>query len=111
MHIQNPEQKVMLDLSLSRLIGIPSSLPLPLLGDIMAQFAVFFIVEDYTHYWIHRQSQSNFASVFAYCDYIYGTDKGYRFQKKLLRQLKEGFEINGQENEGLQINGQDLKSD
>ncbi|TKY55391.1 Methylsterol monooxygenase 1-1 [Spatholobus suberectus] len=29
---------------------------------------------DYHHY-VGRQSQSNFASVFTYCDYIYGTDK------------------------------------
>ncbi|KAK2981333.1 hypothetical protein RJ640_027243, partial [Escallonia rubra] len=40
---------------------------------------------DYHHY-VGGQSQSNFASVFTYCDYIYGTDKGYRYQKKLLRQ-------------------------
>ncbi|KAK2979664.1 hypothetical protein RJ640_027244 [Escallonia rubra] len=41
---------------------------------------------DYHHY-VGGQSQSNFASVFTYCDYIYGTDKGYRYQKKLLRQV------------------------
>nr|VDC74847.1 unnamed protein product [Brassica rapa] len=41
---------------------------------------------DYHHY-VGGQSQSNFASVFTYCDYIYGTDKGYRFQKKLLQQM------------------------
>ena len=29
---------------------------------------------DYHHY-VGGQSQSNFASVFTYCDYIYGTDK------------------------------------
>uniref|UniRef100_A0A7C9DGL1 4-alpha-methylsterol monooxygenase n=1 Tax=Opuntia streptacantha TaxID=393608 RepID=A0A7C9DGL1_OPUST len=29
---------------------------------------------DY-HHFVGRQSQSNFASVFTYCDYIYGTDK------------------------------------
>ncbi|KAK3038502.1 hypothetical protein RJ639_029800, partial [Escallonia herrerae] len=40
---------------------------------------------DYHHY-VGGQSQSNFASVFTYCDYIYGTDKGYRYQKKLLQQ-------------------------
>jgi 4,4-dimethyl-9beta,19-cyclopropylsterol-4alpha-methyl oxidase len=38
---------------------------------------------DYHHY-VGGQSQSNFASVFTYCDYIYGTDKGYRIHKKLL---------------------------
>ncbi|XWS46000.1 hypothetical protein CRYUN_Cryun14cG0027400 [Craigia yunnanensis] len=31
---------------------------------------------DYHHY-VGRQSQSNFASVFTYCDYVYGTDKEY----------------------------------
>ncbi|KAH7662868.1 Methylsterol monooxygenase protein [Dioscorea alata] len=35
---------------------------------------------DYHHY-IGGQSQSNFAPVFTYCDYIYGTDKGYRYYK------------------------------
>jgi len=29
---------------------------------------------DYHHY-VGRHSQSNFASVFTYCDYLYGTDK------------------------------------
>lgn len=29
---------------------------------------------DY-HHFVGGQSQSNFASVFTYCDYIYGTDK------------------------------------
>ncbi|KMT12245.1 hypothetical protein BVRB_5g101900 [Beta vulgaris subsp. vulgaris] len=43
---------------------------------------------DYHHY-VGGQSHSNFASVFTYCDYIYGTDKGYRYQKKLLTKLKE----------------------
>ncbi|XP_052489003.1 uncharacterized protein LOC105801826 [Gossypium raimondii] len=39
---------------------------------------------DYHHY-VGEQSQSNFASVFTYCDYIYGTDKSYRYHKKVLR--------------------------
>lgn len=43
---------------------------------------------DYHHY-VGGQSQSNFASVFTYCDYIYGTDKGFRYQKKLLAKMKE----------------------
>ncbi|KAF5182634.1 Methylsterol monooxygenase 1-2 [Thalictrum thalictroides] len=38
---------------------------------------------DY-HHFVGGQSHSNFASVFTYCDYIYGTDKGYRCQKKYL---------------------------
>ncbi|XP_041994569.1 methylsterol monooxygenase 1-1-like [Salvia splendens] len=51
---------------------------------------------DYHHY-VGGQSQSNFASVFTYCDYIYGTDKGYRYQKKVLLQLREGVKTkNGQ---------------
>ncbi|KAL2902158.1 Methylsterol monooxygenase 1-1, partial [Bienertia sinuspersici] len=41
---------------------------------------------DYHHY-VGGQSQNNFASVFRYCDYIYGTDKGYRYQKKLLAKV------------------------
>ncbi|KAK1325464.1 Methylsterol monooxygenase 1-1 [Acorus calamus] len=48
---------------------------------------------DYHHY-VGGQSQSNFASVFTYCDYIYGTDKGYRYQKKLLAKLKLNGEAN-----------------
>ncbi|KAF5800656.1 putative 4-alpha-methylsterol monooxygenase [Helianthus annuus] len=46
---------------------------------------------DYHHY-VGGQSQSNFAPVFTYCDYIYGTDKGYRYRKRLLqnKQLKDG---------------------
>ncbi|KAK9668257.1 hypothetical protein RND81_13G045300 [Saponaria officinalis] len=51
---------------------------------------------DYHHY-VGGQSQSNFASVFTYCDYIYGTDKGYRYQKKLAK-LKEESSMNGRQN-------------
>ncbi|KAL6550135.1 Methylsterol monooxygenase 1-2 [Orobanche minor] len=172
-----------------QLIGVRTSLPLPSSWEILLQLGVYFIVEDYTNYWIHRllhckwgyekihkvhheytapvgfaapyahwaeililgipsflgpamapghiitfwtwialrqieaiethsgydfpwaltkyipfyggpdyhdyhhyvggQSQSNFASVFTYCDYIYGTDKGYLYQKKVLQQLQE----------------------
>ncbi|KAI4311675.1 hypothetical protein MLD38_036552 [Melastoma candidum] len=43
---------------------------------------------DYHHY-VGGQSQSNFASVFTYCDFIYGTDKGYQYHKKVLGKLKE----------------------
>ncbi|KAL9264457.1 Methylsterol monooxygenase 1-1-like protein [Drosera capensis] len=50
---------------------------------------------DYHHY-VGGQSQSNFASVFTYCDYIYGTDKGFRYQKKLLAKIKEESGQNGQ---------------
>ncbi|WJZ82369.1 hypothetical protein VitviT2T_002135 [Vitis vinifera] len=66
---------------------------------------------DYHHY-VGGQSQSNFASVFTYCDYIYGTDKGYRYQKKLLAKLKEDLKSNGQQN-GVSYQNltQDLKSD
>ncbi|KAJ4843346.1 Methylsterol monooxygenase 1-1 [Turnera subulata] len=39
---------------------------------------------DYHHY-VGGQSQCNFASVFTYCDYIYGTDKGYRYRKSILK--------------------------
>ncbi|XP_030524620.1 methylsterol monooxygenase 1-1-like isoform X1 [Rhodamnia argentea] len=42
---------------------------------------------DYHHY-VGGLSHSNFASVFTYCDFIYGTDKGYRYQKKLLEKMK-----------------------
>lgn len=62
---------------------------------------------DYHHY-VGGQSQSNFASVFTYCDYIYGTDKGYRYQKKILKKLKEGMQNGGAE-DGFP--NQDLKSE
>ncbi|KAJ6714586.1 METHYLSTEROL MONOOXYGENASE 1-1 [Salix viminalis] len=66
---------------------------------------------DYHHY-VGGQSHSNFASVFTYCDFIYGTDKGYRFQKKVLLKLKEGVENGGEQNGGsYHIATQDLKSD
>ncbi|WZY77613.1 hypothetical protein YC2023_023997 [Brassica napus] len=55
---------------------------------------------DYHHY-VGGQSQSNFASVFTYCDYIYGTDKGYRFQKKLLEQIKESSKKSNRHNGGI----------
>ncbi|EPS64399.1 hypothetical protein M569_10383, partial [Genlisea aurea] len=171
---------------LVKMVGVRTSLPLPSLWEILLQLAVYFIVEDYANYWIHRflhskwgyekihwmhheytapvgfaasyahwaeilllgfpsslgpalvpghmitfwlwivlrqteaidthsgydlpwsptkyipfyggpdyhdyhhyvgkQSQSNFASVFTYCDYLYGTDKGYRYHKTVLQQ-------------------------
>uniref|UniRef100_A0A803R3R8 Fatty acid hydroxylase domain-containing protein n=1 Tax=Cannabis sativa TaxID=3483 RepID=A0A803R3R8_CANSA len=42
---------------------------------------------DY-HHRIGQHSQSNFASVFTYCDFIYGTDKGFQYHKKILKKLK-----------------------
>ncbi|XP_050229977.1 methylsterol monooxygenase 1-1-like [Mercurialis annua] len=64
---------------------------------------------DYHHY-VGGQSQSNFASVFTYCDYIYGTDKGYRYQKKVLKKLKEEMANDGGQN-GYNVPTQNLKSD
>ncbi|KAI4297488.1 hypothetical protein L6164_037377 [Bauhinia variegata] len=59
----------------------------------------FMVVQSIIyHHYVGGQSQSNFASVFTYCDYIYGTDKGYRYQQKTLRKLeefKDGVEQNG----------------
>ncbi|KGN55922.1 methylsterol monooxygenase 1-2 [Cucumis sativus] len=62
---------------------------------------------DYHHY-VGGQSHSNFASVFTYCDYIYGTDKGYRYQKKILQKLKE--EVKNSE-ESYYNTAQNVKSD
>lgn len=39
------------------------------------------VFHDY-HHFVGGKSQSNFASTFTYCDYIYGTDKGYRYMKE-----------------------------
>ncbi|XP_022736962.1 methylsterol monooxygenase 1-1-like [Durio zibethinus] len=195
-----------------KMIGIRTGLPLPSVWEILAQLTVYFMIEDYTNYWIHRflhgkwgyekihrvhheytapigfaapyahwlevlilgipsflgpaivpghmitfwlwialrqieaiethsgydfpwtptrfipfyggadyhdyhhyvggQSQSNFASVFTYCDYIYGTDKGYRFHKKVLRKLKEESIIVGAQNgSSYYVPSQDLKSE
>lgn len=65
---------------------------------------------DYHHY-VGGQSQSNFASVFTYCDYIYGTDKGYRYQKKVLQQLKGASNSNGEQNGGSVTFAKDCKDD
>lgn len=62
---------------------------------------------DYHHY-VGGQSQSNFASVFTYCDYVYGTDKGYRYQKKFLSKMKEESRSGGEQNGGFY---QNLKSE
>ncbi|GBG66260.1 hypothetical protein CBR_g57861 [Chara braunii] len=44
---------------------------------------------DY-HHLIGGKSQGNFASVFTYCDWLYGTDKGYRFRKEFeLKKMRE----------------------
>lgn len=39
---------------LLQMIGIRTGLPLPSGWEILAQLAVYFVVEDYTNYWIHR---------------------------------------------------------
>ncbi|GAV70354.1 FA_hydroxylase domain-containing protein [Cephalotus follicularis] len=66
---------------------------------------------DYHHY-VGGQSHSNFASVFTYCDYIYGTDKGFRYQKKLIRKMNEDFKSGGAQNGySSPIPTHDLKSD
>uniref|UniRef100_A0A8I6XKW3 aldehyde oxygenase (deformylating) n=1 Tax=Hordeum vulgare subsp. vulgare TaxID=112509 RepID=A0A8I6XKW3_HORVV len=41
---------------------------------------------DY-HHRVGGQSQSNFSSVFTFCDYLYGTDKGYRYHKASLEKI------------------------
>ncbi|KAJ8767626.1 hypothetical protein K2173_018184 [Erythroxylum novogranatense] len=65
---------------------------------------------DYHHY-VGRQSRSNFASVFTYCDYLYGTDKGYLYQKKVLEKLKQGSKSGGGQNVGFYYTKEALKSD
>lgn len=48
------------------------------------------VYHDYHHY-VGGKSQSNFASVFTYCDYIYGTDKGYRYQKNVFEKTRDSL--------------------
>ncbi|XP_072962901.1 very-long-chain aldehyde decarbonylase GL1-10-like [Typha angustifolia] len=43
---------------------------------------------DYHHY-IGGLTHSNFATIFTYCDYIYGTNKGYRFHKARQEKLEQ----------------------
>ncbi|CAM6127007.1 unnamed protein product [Calypogeia fissa] len=43
---------------------------------------------DY-HHLVGGSSQSNFASVFTYCDWLYGTDKGYRYQRSSLHKARQ----------------------
>ncbi|CAO2187411.1 unnamed protein product [Urochloa humidicola] len=45
---------------------------------------------DYHHY-VGGQSKSNFGSVFTYCDYIYGTNKGYKYHKANVAKVALGF--------------------
>ncbi|XP_016649743.1 PREDICTED: methylsterol monooxygenase 1-1-like [Prunus mume] len=42
---------------------------------------------DY-HHFVGKHSKSNFASIFTYCDYIYGTNKGCRSHKQVLEKAK-----------------------
>ncbi|KAI7733257.1 hypothetical protein M8C21_009724 [Ambrosia artemisiifolia] len=79
----------------------------------LTKFIPFYGGADYHdyHHYVGGQSQSNFASVFTYCDYIYGTDKGYRYQKKVLRQLRDGLKSDGKPNDGSHASGQGIKSD
>ncbi|KAG0450803.1 hypothetical protein HPP92_026751 [Vanilla planifolia] len=54
---------------------------------------------DY-HHNVGGQSQSNFASIFIYCDYLYGTDKGYNYQKAQLTKLREQWISDKQSTKG-----------
>ncbi|OQU80062.1 methylsterol monooxygenase 1-1 [Sorghum bicolor] len=54
---------------------------------------------DY-HHLVGRQSNSNFSSIFTYCDYIYGTDKGYKYYKANVAKVKAKLARNSTEREG-----------
>ncbi|KAE9597719.1 hypothetical protein Lal_00041457 [Lupinus albus] len=77
----------------------------------LTKYIPFYGGADYHdyHHFVGGQSHSNFASVFTYCDYIYGTDKGYRYQKKLVRKREStnGTNQNGRSHEtnGTNRNG------
>ncbi|WJX82396.1 Methylsterol monooxygenase 1-3 [Trifolium repens] len=45
---------------------------------------------DYHHY-VGRRSQCNYASVFTYCDYIYGTNKGYQYKKQMYEKMSPTY--------------------
>ncbi|KAJ8468002.1 hypothetical protein OPV22_030554 [Ensete ventricosum] len=59
---------------------------------------------DYHHY-VGGKSHSNFASVFTYCDYIYGTDKGYRYHKAQPVKLREQNDADEQYGEMTNMSG------
>lgn len=50
-----------LTLSLLQVIGIRTSLPLPSAWEIVAQITVYFLLEDYGNYWIHRWLHSEWG--------------------------------------------------
>uniref|UniRef100_A0ACD5U7L2 Uncharacterized protein n=1 Tax=Avena sativa TaxID=4498 RepID=A0ACD5U7L2_AVESA len=56
---------------------------------------------DY-HHRVGQKSQSNFSSVFTFCDYLYGTDKGYKLHKASLTKLKEMAAENNLEQASLE---------
>ncbi|XP_017977491.1 PREDICTED: methylsterol monooxygenase 1-1 [Theobroma cacao] len=65
------------------------------------KFIPFYVGAEYHdyHHYVGGQSQSNFASVFTYCDFIYGTNKGYRHRKqaleKITRKNPQNSKVNG----------------
>ncbi|KAK6158047.1 hypothetical protein DH2020_005361 [Rehmannia glutinosa] len=110
---------------LIKMIGIRTSLPLPSLWEILLQLGVYFIVEDYTTYWIHRlllhgewgyekihklhheyTAPNGFVAPYASWTEILilgipaflGPTMGYRYQKKVLQQLREGLKTDGGQN-------------
>ena len=50
-----------IDRDFFQLIGIRTSLPLPSLWEIVAQITVYFLLEDYGNYWIHRWLHSEWG--------------------------------------------------
>ncbi|XP_078445581.1 very-long-chain aldehyde decarbonylase GL1-10-like isoform X2 [Wolffia australiana] len=44
----------LLSFPMIKLVGIRTGLPLPSLGEIFCQLLVYFLVEDYGNYWLHR---------------------------------------------------------
>ncbi|KAH7284633.1 hypothetical protein KP509_34G063500 [Ceratopteris richardii] len=46
---------------LIKYIGIRTSLPLPSLWEVLAQITVYFMIEDYLNYWMHRWLHTKWA--------------------------------------------------
>ncbi|KAK1685187.1 hypothetical protein QYE76_046035 [Lolium multiflorum] len=63
------------------------------------------------HDYHHRVgNQSNFAPTFTYCDYLYGTDKGYTYHNASLEELpKEMTENNVDEGQSNHFNNRKFK--
>ena len=53
--------KIFLVALISQFLGIRMDLPLPSVGEIIAQNLAYFLIEDYITYWLHRWYHTEWA--------------------------------------------------